>query len=106
MDELNQIQNPNMPSAGGSMGPMPSMSPMPAKSKSVWLWVVIAVVLVVAGVAWWYINQMTVEPVVQQGPSVNQEAREDMMINKDIQATDSTDVDSEFKAIDSDINSL
>lgn len=92
------------------MGPMPMpsmpMQQMPARGKSMWLWIVIAVVFVVAGVVWWYINQMVVEPVVQQQPPVNQEAREDIIIGNEIQAADSTDIDAEFKAIDNDINSL
>lgn len=105
MDNLNpQMQNPNVPpmtppSTGGAM---PSM---PAKNKSMWLWIVVAVAVVVAGLAWWYISQMAVEPVAQQ-PKVNQEAREDTMINKDIQEADLGDLDMEFQAVDSDLNSL
>ncbi len=114
MDELNQIQNPNMtPPVGGPgqvMGPTPppatGIVPTPSKGKSMMLWVIVAIACVAAGVAWWYISQMSVEPVVQQQPAINQEAREDMKINQEIQNTDSANLDAEFKSIDNDINSL
>ena len=108
MDELNQMQGSGMPPPiSGPMGPMPAMpGGMPGKKKSMWLWVIIAVAVAVAGAAWWYINRMVVEPVVQQQPAIDQEARKDMMIGKDIQAADSTNIDAEFQSIDSDLNSL
>lgn len=115
MDEQNQMQNPNMsmpsaPSGGsGPMGQMPpiqSMPSMPAKGRSMLMWVIIAIALVVTGVAWWYISQIEVEPMVQGQPNVDKEAREDMMINKDIQEADSVNIDSEFKTVDNDINTL
>lgn len=103
MDEPNQMQ---MPEQQIGPTPMPSMSPMAVKNKSIWLWVVIVIALVVAGAAWWYINQTVVEPVVQQQPPINLEAREDITISKDIQSTDSVNLDSEFKTIDNDISGL
>lgn len=117
MDEQNQMQNPDISSSAGGMDsvnpapmpvmpPMPSMQDVPSKSKSIWLWVVILGALIVAGVAWWYISQMAVEPLVQQEPAINQEARTDILINKEIQGAGAANIDSEFKAIDADINSL
>lgn len=106
MDELNQIQNPNVsPPASQPMGPMPSTQ-MPIKKKGPWLWVIIGIAVAVAGLAWWYISQMAVESVGQQQPPVNQEAREDTMINKDIQEADLGNLDAEFQSVDSDMNSL
>lgn len=112
MDELNQTQNPNMTMPGQPAAPAPVPAPMPqmpvapAKKKSFLLWIVMGVALAVAGGAWWYISQMAVEPIVQQQPDINQEARIDTMINKDIQSIDDTNLDSEFKTIDADIDSL
>lgn len=104
MDELNQIQNPNMSVPGQSTGPTP-MPSISAKKKNLWLRVIIGIAVAVAGLAWWYISRMAVEPVVQQS-QVNQEAREDTMISKDIQEADLGDLDMEFQAVDSDLNSL
>lgn len=110
MDELNQIQNPNMsmpsqPSGPASMPGVSSSEPAKKGINPLFLLIVAGAVLV-AGIAWWYISQMAGEPMVQQQATVNQEARQDMLINKDIQAIDSTNLDSEFKTIDNDINSL
>ena len=106
MDESNPIQNPNVaPPLVGGQGPMMDHI---TKKKSHWALVSVVIVLVVVFfVAWWYVNQMSFKliPVVQQ-PATNQEAREDIMINNEIQAADSTDIDSEFKEVDTDINSL
>ncbi|MDP3697782.1 MAG: hypothetical protein Q8R55_07285 [Candidatus Taylorbacteria bacterium] len=112
MDNQNpQMQNPNVPPmtpAGGQpMGPTaPMMSQMSMKKKGPWLWIIIGIAAAVAGVAWWYISQMAVEPVGQQPSPVNQEAREDTMLSKDIQEADLGDLDKEFQAIDNDLNSL
>ena len=105
MDEINQTQNPNMPMPGQPVSPAPAPS-MPASKKSFLLWIIIAIALVVGAVIWWYVGQMAVEPIVQQQPDINQEARIDTMINKDIQSVDSANIDAEFKTIDADINSL
>ena len=108
MDELNQIQNPNIPPpADGPTGPTSPMMPQVSmKKKGPWLWVIIGIVAAVAGLAWWYINNMTVQPVVQQQPVINQEAREDISIGNEIKETDLGNLDKEFQAIDSDLNSL
>ena len=110
MDEINQIQNPNIsPMPGQSMGPTPSMpsaSMMPMKKKNYWFWMVIAVILVVGGLAWWYVSSMAVDAPFVQQPQIDKEAREDAMISKDIEGTDSTNVDAEFQPIDKDLNSL
>ncbi len=110
MDELNQMQNPNVPPmtpAGGQpMGPTPPMMPkMSMEKKGSWLWIIIGIAVAVAGLAWWYIGRMAVEPGVQQ-PQINKEAREDMIIGNDIQEASLGDLDMEFQAVDQDLNSL
>ncbi len=110
MDNPNFL-NPNVPQAGAPnpMYKAPQMPRMPqvgAKSKvSPLLWVVLVLALAGAGAAWWYINQMVVEPVVQ-APKIDQEAREDKLLSQEVQATDVGDVETEFKSVDGDINSL
>lgn len=103
MDELNQIQNPNVTP---TVLPNQSMSTGPIKKKSPLLWIILAVVVAAAGLAWWYISQMEAEPVVFDQPKINKEAREDTMISKDVQEVDLGNLDAEFKAMDSDLNSL
>lgn len=100
MDEQNQI-------SGQQMGPMPSMPPAASpKSQGMLLWIIIAIVVLAGSVAWWYLSRMmsSVEPVVQQQPQINQEAREDMLIDDDIQSANLGDLDMEFKSIDNDLN--
>ncbi|MDO8496676.1 MAG: hypothetical protein Q7S43_04495 [bacterium] len=94
--ELNQIQNPNIS----------PVSPMPIKHKNYLFLAIILVIGVVSFMAWWYINQMKVVVPVTNQPEVNQEAREDAVLNNEIQQTDLGDLDAEFKSIDSDLNSL
>lgn len=57
-------------------------------------------------VIWWYVTQMKVEEPVVGQPQTNQEAREDAVLNSEIEQTDLGDLDTEFKSIDSDLNSL
>ena len=99
MDEINQIQNPNISSIPSTPQAMPPKN-------NYWFWIVIAVILVVSGLAWWYIGQMDSEvPVIGQ-PQINKEAREDTMINNEIQGVDLGDLDEEFMEVDKDLNSL
>ena len=111
MDELNNIQNPNIPSGlpsqgmpGGQMSPMPQAS-MTKKSRSTF-WITILALAAVGAFAWWYIGQMSDEPLVVNQPNINQEARQDTLISGQIQSVDMGDLDAEFKAIDTDLNSL
>ena len=106
--DLNQIQNPNVPPmpppAGGSMGqPMPTNA---MKNKRLWFWIVVAIVVAVGAVAWWYVSRMAVIPFISEQPQIDQEAREDAMISGDIQEADLGDLDKEFMDVDQDLNSL
>ncbi len=99
MDEINQIQNPNI-------SPMPSMPQVTVKKGNYWFWIVVAIILVVGGLVWWYVGQMAVDAPIVGQPQINKEAREDMMISNDIQAVDPGNLDKEFMEIDKDLNSL
>lgn len=107
MDESNpQTQNPNISLDTPSLSQGQPMIDHIMKKKGHWsLVAVVMVLLAVFFVGWWYTSQMAIEPVIQQ-PQVNQEAREDTMINKDIQEANLGDLDVEFQAVDSDLNSL
>ena len=110
MDEINQIQNPNIPPMSSSpSGPVQPMNPMPQtmpKKDNYWFWIVIAVILVVGGLVWWYVNQMTIEAPIMGQPQINKEAREDIMMSNDIEGTDLGDLNKEFMEVDKDLNSL
>lgn len=72
-------------------------------------WTIVGVVIaavVILFVIWWYVTQMRVEAPITGQPQINQEAREDAVLNSEIEQTDLGDIDAEFKSIDSDINSL
>ena len=108
MDEINQIQNPNVAPTQGAGGQtsMPGMPVMSMKKKSQWFWITLVIIVAIGGLAWWYVSQMGSEiPFVQQ-PQIDQGAREDAMISGDVQDADSTNVDAEFQNIDKDLNSL
>lgn len=97
MDELNQMQNPNV-----------TPSPMSSKLKNKkTLWIIIAVAVVVAGLAW-YFSAMQVDspqlPVPTPTPEV--EAQLDSQLNTEVENIDLGDLDTEFKEIDNDLNSL
>ena len=104
MEEFNQIQNPNIPSANSDQ--MPSMTQTPMKKKGSLFLVVILVLVAVGAFAWWYIGQMNDEPVVVNQPQVNQDVREDIQINKELGEIDLGNLNAEFQAIDTDLNSL
>lgn len=103
MDELNQIQNPNV-----TPSQMPSMSQMPMKKNNYLFPVTVGVLVTVGAFAWWYIGQMNNGPVAVNQPEIkiNQDAREDALIIKSVGEVDMGNLDTEFQAVDSDINSL
>lgn len=109
MDELNQIQNPNvtsgLPSQPGQVSPM---SQMPVKKKSYLFPITLVLLVAIGAFSWWYIGQMNDEPVVVNQPEVkvNQDAREDIQTSKEIGEVDMGNLDVEFQAVDSDMNSL
>ena len=109
MDELNQMPNtsmPQMPPMAGGSSPVMGIPSRPMKKKIAWFWIIIAIILVIGGLAWWYVSQMAVEvPLVHQFQSDN-DAREDALISRDIQETDTGNVDTEFQTVDKDLNSL
>src|SRR3989344_8993439 len=77
------------------------------QKKSHWTIVGITIGAVVTlFVVWWYVTQMKVEEPVVDQPQMNQEARENAVLNSEIQQTDLGNVDVEFESIDSDLNSL
>lgn len=90
------------------MGQMPSSIPakMGSKKGSNLFLFVVAVILVVGGLLWWYVSQMAVEAPAVQQVQVDQEAREDTLLDRDIQETDLGNLDKEFEAVDKDINGL
>lgn len=102
-----QMQNPNMmpPQMGG--GPSPLDGAVVGK-KGHWALVVIVLILVVGFfVAWMYVKQMDfgfqlLQPLTQ----VQRDAAEDAMISGEIQSADPGNFDSDFQAIDNDLNSL
>lgn len=72
-------------------------------------WTIVGVVvgaIIVLFVIWWYILQVKVEAPVTGQPQINQEAREDAVLNSEIEQTNLGNVDVEFQSIDSDLNSL
>ena len=112
MDEINQIQNSNistnMPPTQPSqpMDPAPIMPQVSEKKKSSWFLITIVIILAVGGFIWWYVGQMTDDSLVVEQPKIDKQAREDALISKDIEATDSGSMDAEFQSIDTDLNSL
>ncbi len=124
MDELNQIQNPNVtpaePSPQVNISQQPSAPPMPSMNSSAPMsapmqpmkkkgsWFIVAVVAIGAfgGYAWWYVGQMGEETMVFNQPKSNQASREAAIMSKEVQNLDTGNVDGEFKTIDSDLNSL
>lgn len=62
--------------------------------------------IIILFVIWGYVTKMRVEAPVIGQPQINQEAREDAVLNSEIEQTDLGDIDAEFKSIDSDLNSL
>ena len=113
MDEINQIQNPNIPPMSSPpsgpaqpMNPIPSMPQAVPKKDNYWFWIVIAVILVVGALVWWYVNQMAIEAPTMGQPQINKEAREDIMMSNDIEGTDLGDLNKEFMEVDKDLNSL
>ncbi|MBI2064793.1 MAG: hypothetical protein HYT62_01925 [Candidatus Yanofskybacteria bacterium] len=116
MDELNQIQNPNVPSSPlvqasqpsqGMSGQMPSVSQATMKKKNYLFPITVLVLIAVGAFTWWYIGQMNDEPVVIEQSKTNQDAREDALINQALGGVDAGgNLDAEFQAIDTDLNSL
>ena len=99
MDELNQIQNPNV-----SMNNNPAMSPEKQKS---WLFMAVVAIIAAGVVVWWFAGLMTVDLADQQQlVPMDQEAKSDALINAEIEGVDLGDLDKEFQTIDNDLNSL
>ena len=100
MDELNQMQNPNITS--------PSMSPGSGNSKKLWFWIVIAVAVVVAGLVWYFsTTQVGLDSQLPSPtPTPEVEAQLDSQINVEEEGVDLGDLDAESKGIDHDLNSL
>lgn len=77
-----------------------------AKKINPLFFVVVAVIIVVGAIAWWYVGQMAPEPVVQEQPKINQEARQDALIGNEINQVDLGNMDADLQQIDADLNSL
>lgn len=108
------IQTPSTPAAPSveqqpvqpaPMAQMPAV-PMPAKKKNLWFWITVGTLVAVGGLAWWYVSQMAVEAPVVQQPKIDKQAREDMLLQSEVQATNEGNLDKEFTDIDKDLNSL
>lgn len=101
----NQPAQPdNQPIAPAPQAPPPLQ--VSAKKKiSPLFWVIVAVVVAAAGAAWWYVSRMETEPVIQP-VQIDEETREDTLTGKEINEVDLGDLDSEFEAIDNDLDSL
>lgn len=72
-------------------------------------WTIVGIVIaaiITLFVIWWYIIQMRVEAPVTGQSQIDQEARENAILDNEIQQTDLGDINAEFKSIDSDLNSL
>lgn len=111
MDELNQNPNisiqPSQPPQSAEPVPQSLMMTEPGKKKfNFLLWVLIAALVAIGALTWWYLNQMSPEPVLTEQPKINQEARQDILINNEIQDIDLGNIDKEFESIDKDLNSL
>ena len=110
MDELNQTQNSNTPPVVPNQAPpvyqVPPVLKQAPKKKNYLFLIVVLVLVAVGAFAWWYVSQMGNEPLVLDEPQINQDAREDALISRELGDVDMGDLDSEFESIDSDINSL
>lgn len=112
MDELNQ--NPNItiqpgqpPSQGDPAQYQQSMQPTSkGKKPGPLFWFLIIAIVAVGVFIWWYLGQMSPEPALTEQPKINQEARQDALINNEIQNIDLGNIDKEFDSIDKDLNSL
>lgn len=110
MDQIPQIQ------------PIPQLQPQPPmisgapknSSKKVWLWMIIAAIiiaaLVILGWLWWqsYINTVAVpqNAPAAQAPAPVLPADNTASIDKDLQGINIESVDQNFRDIDTDLNSL
>lgn len=102
--DLNQ-QSQNLPNI--SQTPPPSMQQQSVpKQSGYWFWIVVAIIIAFGGLAWWYVNQLVVEAPIIEQPQVNKEARQDFMIQNEIDEADPGNLDKEFMEIDKDINNL
>lgn len=99
MDELNQMQNPNITP--------PMMSSGQEKGKKLWIWVSVAVAVVVAGLVWYFGTSQTGFPQLPiPTPTPQTEAQLDSQIGNEVENVDIGNLDAEFQGIDADLNSL
>lgn len=71
--------------------------------------IVVAIIIIVAGLAYWYLNyykSSQVESPADQGSSVLKQGDTTTSINNAIESIDLGDLDKEFQDIDSEIQSL
>lgn len=103
MDELNQVQNPNVE-------PEKEKSPAPTRQSWIWLGIFAAVAVTIVFVIWRYLSFPVVEspillsPTPTATPELTPESEAD--IEEDVLQVDVGDLDKEFKNIDSDLDSL
>ena len=91
-----QMQNPNINPMGGV-----------SKGKKIWVWVAVAVAIVVACLIWYFgsLNfDLSSIPVPTPTPEAGIQA--DQELSDEVNNLDLGDLDSEFKGIDADLNSL
>ncbi|OGM99306.1 MAG: hypothetical protein A2817_00440 [Candidatus Yanofskybacteria bacterium RIFCSPHIGHO2_01_FULL_39_8b] len=109
MDQPNQTQNHNFlsntpPSNQQNSGPV-------IGHKGHWVLVAVVIILLVGFLTTWYYVRQTRFNFGKDNrggaiTSERQEAREDAIINNELEAVDMGNVDQEFQSIDNDLNSL
>ncbi|OGN06490.1 MAG: hypothetical protein A3B86_03525 [Candidatus Yanofskybacteria bacterium RIFCSPHIGHO2_02_FULL_38_22b] len=94
-----QMQNPNV---------TPPLMPSGSRNgKKLWIWVSVAVAVVVAGFIWYFGSKQGILPQLPiPTPTPQTEAQLDAQLNSEVGEVDLGDLDSEFKSIDQDLNSL
>lgn len=93
-----QMQNPNMASS-----PRQTL----IKGKKMWIWVSVAVAIVVAGLVWYFgARQGVLPPLPIPTPTPEAGVQLDVELSSEVENVDLGDLESEFKDIDADLNSL
>lgn len=98
MDQLNQNQDPKFAQL---------ILQEFNQKKGHWTVAVVVIVAVVGlFLVWWYVDRMGFNPLPSVGVGTPSEETKINQINQELERVDVGDLDAEFEAIDSDLNSL